>query len=96
MSRRRRKTSQVVSGMARKSTVQQLSPEIRSYLERRIVEGRLTLDELIEKCRHIKPSIEQHRQMVRSFVYGNCNLDNPDVTYELVCRVEKEMFDASR
>lgn len=47
MSRRRRKTPQVVSGMARKSTVQQLSPEIRSYLERRIVEGRLTLDELI-------------------------------------------------
>lgn len=56
----------------------------------------LTLDELVEKCRHIKPSIEQHRQMVRSFVYGNCNLDNPDVTYELVCRVEKEIFDASR
>jgi ribonuclease HII len=42
--------------MARKSTVQQLSPEVRSYLERRIVEGRLTLDELIADLQETFPN----------------------------------------
>lgn len=60
----------------------------------KLKDGReLTLDELVEECRHLRPTEEELRRMVRSFVYGNCALDNPNVTYELVVAVEKEMFE---
>lgn len=44
--------------MGRKSTVDKLKPEVRSHIERRLRENRLTLDELIDDLQGKFPSAE--------------------------------------
>ena len=49
-----------------------------------------TLDELIERRRDIATSPEQLRAQRRSFVYGNTTIANPDVTREIIARVDAD------
>ena len=47
-----------------------------------------TLDELI--TRDIIMSPEQLRAQLRSFVYGNTAIENPDVTRDIVARADAD------
>ena len=49
-----------------------------------------TLDELIERNRDIVMSPEQLRAQRRSFVYGNTTIANPNVTREIIARVDAD------
>ena len=49
-----------------------------------------TLDELIERSRDISMSPEQLRAQRRSFVYGNTTIANPNVTREIIARVDAD------
>ena len=49
-----------------------------------------TLDELIERCRDIAMSPEQLRAQRRSFAYGNTTIANPNVTREIIARVDAD------
>ena len=49
-----------------------------------------TLDELIERSRDISMSPEQLRAQRRSFAYGNTTIANPDVTREIIARVDAD------
>ena len=49
-----------------------------------------TLDELIERSRDISMSPEQLRAQRRSFAYGNTTVANPDVTREIIARVDAD------
>ena len=50
-----------------------------------------TLDELIECCRDIAMSPEQLRAQRCSFAYGNTTIANPDVTRDLIARVDADL-----
>ena len=49
-----------------------------------------TVDELIERSRDIVMSPEQLRAQRRSFAYGNTTIANPDVTREIIARVDAD------
>ena len=49
-----------------------------------------TLDELIERSRDISMSPEQLRAQRRSFAYGNTTIANPEVTREIIARVDAD------
>ena len=49
-----------------------------------------TLDELIERTRDIVMSPEQLRAQRRSFAYGNTTIANPEVTREIIARVDAD------
>ena len=49
-----------------------------------------TLDELIERSRDTSMSSEQLRAQRRSFAYGNTTIANPDVTREIIARVDAD------
>ena len=55
-----------------------------------MVRGTKTLDELIERTRDIVMSPEQLRAQRRSFAYGNTTIANPDVTREIIARVDAD------
>ena len=44
--------------MARKSSISRLKPDVRAHIERRLREGRLTLDELIQDLQQAFPAAE--------------------------------------
>ena len=48
------------------------------------------LDELTESARDIVMSPEELRAQRRSFVYGNMTITNPDVTREIIARVDAD------
>ena len=50
-----------------------------------------TLDELIECCHDIAMSPEQLRAQRCSFAYGNTTIANPDVTRDLIARVDADL-----
>ncbi len=43
-----------------------------------------TLSELIEWARGVKMTPDQAAEQRRSFVYGNCKIENDDITREMV------------
>ena len=49
-----------------------------------------TLDELIERSRDISMSPEQLRAQRCSFAYGNTTIANPNVTREIIARVDAD------
>ena len=49
-----------------------------------------TLDELIECCHDIAMSPEQLRAQRCSFAYGNTTIANPEVTREIIARVDAD------
>ena len=49
-----------------------------------------TLDELIESARGIAVPPEGLRAPQRAFVYGNTTIANPDVTREIIARVDAD------
>ena len=49
-----------------------------------------TLDELIERSRGISMSPEQLRAQRCSFAFGNITIANPDVTREIIARVDAD------
>ena len=49
-----------------------------------------TLDELIERSRGISMSPEQLRAQRRSFACGNTTIANPEVTREIIARVDAD------
>ena len=49
-----------------------------------------TLDELIERSRDIVMSPEELRAQRRSFAYGNTTIANPEVTREIIARVDAD------
>jgi len=55
-----------------------------------VVRETKTLDELIERSRDISMSPEQLRAQRRSFAYGNTTTANPDVTREIIARVDAD------
>jgi hypothetical protein len=55
-----------------------------------VVRGTKTLDELIERTRDIVMSPEQLRAQRRSFAYGNTTIANPNVTREIIARVDAD------
>jgi hypothetical protein len=50
----------------------------------------LSLEELIERTRDIPRSPEQLRAQRRSFAFGNCNIENPHVTREVIARADAD------
>jgi hypothetical protein len=48
------------------------------------------IEGLIERCRTIKMSPAQQADQRRSFVFGNCNIDNEAVTREIVEAADKK------
>jgi len=55
-----------------------------------VVRDTKTLDELIESTRGIIMSPEQLRAQRRSFAYGNTTIANPEVTREIIARVDAD------
>jgi len=49
----------------------------------------VTLDEMIAACRKLRMTPEQEAEQRRSFVYGNCHLENESVTREMVDEADK-------
>lgn len=45
------------------------------------------LKELIEIARNHEITEEEHRAQVRSFAYGNCSLENPAITREMIDQI---------
>ena len=56
-----------------------------------MVRNTKTLDELIERSRGISMSPEQLRAQRCSFAYGNTTIANPDVTRDLIARVDADL-----
>jgi len=52
-----------------------------------------TLDEMIAACRKIRMTPEQEAEQRRSFAYGNCHIENPHVTREMVDEADKRLKD---
>jgi len=50
--------------------------------------------EIIEKLAKIKMTPEQAEEQRRSFAYGNCAIDNPNVTREMVNKIADKMAEA--
>ncbi len=42
------------------------------------------LQELIEKARKVKPSVEHFEEQRRSFAYGSAKIENDDITREMI------------
>jgi hypothetical protein len=55
-----------------------------------VVRDTKTLDELIERSRDIVMSPEQLRAQRRLLVYGNTTIANPNVTLEIIARVDAD------
>jgi hypothetical protein len=55
-----------------------------------VVRDTKSLDELIERTRDIWMSPEQLRTQRRSFAYGNTTIANPEVTREIIARVDAD------
>jgi hypothetical protein len=55
-----------------------------------VVRDTKTLDELIERSRDIAMSPKQLRAQRRSFAYGNTTIANPDITREIIARVDAD------
>jgi hypothetical protein len=55
-----------------------------------VVRNTKTLDELIKRSRDISMSPEQLRAQRRSFAYGNTTIANPEVTREIIARVDAD------
>jgi hypothetical protein len=55
-----------------------------------VVRDTKTLDELTECSRDIVMSPEQLRAQRRSFVYGYTTIANPNVTREIIARVDAD------
>ncbi len=51
----------------------------------------MNLTELIEWARGVKMTPEQEREQRISWAYGNCAIENPLVTREMVEATDKEM-----
>jgi hypothetical protein len=51
------------------------------------------LEKLIEATRGIVMTPAQLAAQRRSFAFGNCNIENPLITRELIERVDREMSD---
>ena len=58
--------------------------------EDQVVRETKTLDELIESARGIAVPPEGLRAPQRAFVYGNTTIANPDVTREIIARVDAD------
>lgn len=56
---------------------------------------KLDLDQLLEIAREIEVTPEMREAQRRSFVYGNCKLDNDNITRELVDEVADAMAAAA-
>ena len=48
------------------------------------------LNELVELARGIKMTPEEWEEQRRSFAFGNCAIENPDVTREMVDALANE------
>jgi hypothetical protein len=55
-----------------------------------VVRDNKILNELIESARGVAMSPEQLRAQRRSFAYGNTAIANPDVTREIIARVDAD------
>lgn len=55
--------------------------------------ARPELDRLIEEARKLPPMTPaQLREQRISFTYGNCAIENPNITREMVERIHDEMY----
>lgn len=54
------------------------------------------LDELVKRARRIEMTPEQLRVQRRSFVYGNTNIENQDVTREMVAEIDSKIEEQSK
>jgi hypothetical protein len=50
-----------------------------------------SISKLIELAKEVKVTEAQRREQRRSFVYGNTAFENPDITRELVDKVDEAM-----
>jgi len=55
-----------------------------------VVHNIKTIDELIESARGIVMSPEELRAQQRAFVHGNTTIANPNVTREIIARVDAD------
>jgi hypothetical protein len=55
-----------------------------------VVRDTKTLDELIESIRGTVMSPEQLRAQLRTLVYGNTAIENPDMTRDIVARADAD------
>jgi hypothetical protein len=49
------------------------------------------ISKLIELAKQVKVTEAQRREQRRSFVYGNTAFENPDITRDLVDKVDESM-----
>jgi len=49
------------------------------------------LDELVTRARKIQMTPEQLRVQRRSFAYGNTNIENQDVTRDMVAEIDERL-----
>lgn len=49
------------------------------------------IDDLIERARNILMTPEQEREQRISFVYGNCAIENPRITREMVEDADRKL-----
>jgi hypothetical protein len=54
------------------------------------------LDSLLERARQIRLSPAEREQQRRSFAYGNANIENPDVTRQVVDEAAERLARAKR
>lgn len=50
------------------------------------------LQKLIDATRGIKMTPEQEAAQRRSFAFGNCNIENPLVTREMIADADRRLF----
>ena len=50
-----------------------------------------TLTEMIESAKNITMTPEQAAEQRRSFVYGNCKIENDDITREIVDEADRKL-----
>jgi hypothetical protein len=50
-----------------------------------------TLDKLIELARYYKMTDAEKREQHRSFVYGNCHIENERITREMVDEADEKL-----
>lgn len=53
-----------------------------------------SISKLIELAKEVKVTEVQRREQRRSFVYGNTAFENPDITRELVDKIDEAMESA--
>jgi hypothetical protein len=49
------------------------------------------LDELLERARHVRLTPADREKQRRSFAYGNANIENPDVTRQVVDKAAEKL-----